>query len=110
MSFNVDSDWGSGWTNSTPLKQQQPPPPQQQQPSSTSAQHSAVTPQYQSQYPQQQQPQQQQQSSASSFNSIANLENETFSDCHSLITKNIQQLSVLFDDIKASLQSLGKKK
>jgi t-SNARE complex subunit (syntaxin) len=38
-----------------------------------------------------------------------NLENEIFSECHSQITKNIQQLTNLFDEIKGNLHSLGKR-
>jgi len=39
----------------------------------------------------------------------ANLENEIFSECHSQITRNIQQLTSLFDEIKGNLQFLGKR-
>jgi len=36
-------------------------------------------------------------------------ENESFIECHSLVTKNIQQLASLYDEIKGNLQLLGKR-
>jgi len=85
MSF--DSDWGGGWSNSTPVANNNNNNNNTNTPAPAVANSNNNTP----------------------ASSTKNSENEIFSECHSQITKNIQQLSAIFDEIKTNLQYLGKK-
>jgi len=81
MSFN-DSDWGGSWnTNPSPMVANNP-------------NNNKMNPMP---------------SAAGNATNNPNSENEIFSECHTQVTKNIQQLSALFDEIKTNLQYLGKK-
>jgi len=82
MSFN-DSDWGGSWnTNPSPMVANNPNNNKMNPMPSAAGNATANNP---------------------------NSENEIFSECHTQVTKNIQQLSALFDEIKTNLQYLGKK-
>jgi len=78
--MSFDSDWGGGWSNTTPAV--------------VANTNNTNIPTANANTPPA---------------NRGNTENEIFSECHSQITKNIQQLSVLFDEIKTNLQYLGKK-